>query len=223
MDQNKKYFTDFLCGSGTKNVIFEPFINRNHTETLIWRRGEHLWSTPTSTLETLISLSERTQADVVFADVRGHDNEWIEEILSTMEKNVTTLGLGLICNSSDAIMLAERSPSVCCLALYGELISKNLPVIRMDGSIDDSIRRGDQGYFARDNAEKILASSCDIRILGGFGIENIVNGSPVEIYKKVRYIAENFPQRWACGSGGIIPNENYLELISLLGAFANIR
>ena len=75
MDRNKKYFIDFLIGTPTKNVIFEPYITRELTEALIWRRGGNLWSTPEQCISTLASNTERTRADIFFIDM----NDFTEE------------------------------------------------------------------------------------------------------------------------------------------------
>ncbi len=225
MDLNKVYFVDFLLGKGTKNVIFEPFITRAHTETLIWRRGEHLWKSPATTLDTLISLTERTGSDIAFVDVRGRDIEYTEELIDAMKTQNTSVGLGLICDSRETITLAENSSVVDCLCLYGDTTSRHLPVIRMDGKLSDAIQRGDAGYFAKTDAERLIheSSNDSIRILGGLGVDRIVDGAPVYIYETVRKTATIMDAKWACGSGGVIPDTNYLELISLLGAFGNIR
>ncbi|MGN1410110.1 MAG: hypothetical protein ACI4XJ_08030, partial [Eubacteriales bacterium] len=84
MDRNKKYFLDFLNGSGQKNVLFEPFISKAHAETLIWRRGENLWDTPENYIDTLIYLSERTVSDVIFADIRLFAGDEKTRLLSYM-------------------------------------------------------------------------------------------------------------------------------------------
>lgn len=224
-EKNHQFFTDFLLGRGSVNVIFEPFIPRVNVENLIWRRGQHLWDTPAAYIDTLISLTDRTRADVVFADMRGHDTEWKRELIRCIEAYDIKDGVGfsLICGCEEDITLAERCERICCAAVYGELTS-SLPTIRMDGNIEDAIERGDCGYFAESDAEKLLKKyGDDIRILGGLGRDYILSSSPVTIYSYVDEVAKKYPGKWACGSGTAIGGENYLELISLLGAFARIR
>lgn len=225
MNRDKQYFLDFLAGHGKVNVLFEPFLSHTHAETLIWRRGEHLWNTPENALDTLTYLTERTQADVVFSDIRSLSEDAKAEMftaISAIAKD-NPLGYGVICNSED-ISQCEAAEGICCLCVYGGGVSEKLPVIRMDGSAEDAIARGDCGWFCPDHAEDFLGTYGDrIRILGGLGLDTIVGGSPVVIYDRVEKIARDYPGKWACGSGGIVPDENYLELISLLGAFARIR
>ncbi len=221
-----RYFTDFLLGKGSVNVIFEPFIPRDNVENLIWRRGEHLWHTPSSYLDTLASLTDRTRADVVFADIRSFNDEEKAETVRFIEEYSTDDGIGfaLICDSGADIALAESCEKICCVAAYGEITSEKLPVIRMDGSVEDAIGRGDSGYFALENAEELLGKYGDrIRILGGLGRDFVLGSSPVTIYSYVEELAKKYPGKWACGSGTSIGGQNYLELISLLGAFARIR
>ena len=221
-----RYFTDFLLGKGSVNVIFEPFIPRDNVENLIWRRGDHLWQSPSSYIDTLASLTDRTRADVVFADIRSYNNDEKAEAIEFIEKYQVNDGIGfaLVCDSDTDIALAESCKKICCIASYGGITSTKLPVIRMDGRIEDAIDRGDCGYFASENAEELLKTYGDrIRILGGLGRAFVLGSSPVKIYSYVEDLAKKYPGKWACGSGTSINGQNYLELISLLGAFARIR
>lgn len=224
--QDKQYFLDFLAGRGTANVLFEPFISRMHTETLIWRRGGHLWDTPETYVDTLAALSRRTRADVIFCDMRFYANDEKERLLRAAENYTDADGIGfaVICDNAEDLALAEKSPVICSAAVYGDAVSECLPVIRMDGSLRDAVKRGDSGWYAADNAEQHLRDAGrNIRILGGLGRDFILGGSPVNIYAEVERLALTYPGQWACGSGFEVPAENYLELISLLGAFGRIR
>ena len=206
-------------------VIFEPFISVKLTETLIWRKGEHLWNTPSSLISTLVSLTERTQSDMIFPDIRGLSVENKVALLSALDSlsKTTTLGAGIICESSD-VEICEGFSGVDCICVYGDAVSKKLPIVRMDGSVEDAIIRGDKAWYCPVEAEYNLDNYGDkIRIIGGLGVNEIVGGSPVGIYSRVESLREKYGNRWACGSGGCIPDDNYLELISLLGAFARIR
>lgn len=227
MDLNKKYFTDFLNGCGTKAVLFEPFISQYQTETLIWRRGEQLWNTPENYIDTLIALSERTRSDIIFADMRSMNEENSQRLLEQISKcreNVHERGFGIITDNDSDIKLIEDSGVVDVLCVYGDIFSSTLPTIRMDGSAENAIKLGYCGYYITDNAEEILEKYSDkIRILGGLGKINIESSSPVKIYSRVENIHSNYGNKWACGSGGQVSDEKYLELISLLGAFAHIR
>ncbi len=224
--QNKQYFLDFLAGHGMIHVLFEPFILRKHTETLIWRRGEHLWNQPETYVDTLASLSCRTQADVVFCDMRYYTNNEKEALIHAAENYSGTDGIGfaVICDNKEDLELAENHSVICVAAVYGDAVSERLPIIRMNGTLKDAIARGDAGWYAENNVEQYLRESGGrIRILGGLGREFILGGSPVDIYSEVERLAQSYPGQWACGSGFEIPEENYLELISLLGAFGRLR
>lgn len=224
--QDKQYFLDFLEGRGTVNVLFEPFISRIHTETLIWRRGGHLWDTPETYVDTLAALSRRTRADMVFCDMRNYADAEKEYLLHAMENYTETdgIGFGVICGCKEDLALAEKSNAVYSAAVYGNAAAERLPVIRMDGTLADAIARGDAGWYASTNAEQyLLEADGRIRILGGLGREFVLHGSPVNIYAEVERLAKEYPGQWACGSGFEVPAENYLELISLLGAFGRIR
>ena len=70
MNRDKHLFLDFLAGRGAVPVLFEPFLSRRHTETLIWRRGPKLWDTAGHTVSTLVSQTERTRADMLLLDFR---------------------------------------------------------------------------------------------------------------------------------------------------------
>ena len=225
MDRNKKYFIDFLIGTPTKNVIFEPYITRELTEALIWRRGGNLWSTPEQCISTLASNTERTRADIFFIDM----NDFTEEEKAIIPHDIlafkgrdSELGVGVICHNEEEVSLVENVAD--CLCIYGNTTSSKIPVIRMDGTPEEAIARGDLGWFARNDAEKNLADyGSKIKILGGLGVDFIVSSSPVKIYSYVAELAEKYPSMWACGSGGEIPGDKYLEFISLLGAFGRIR
>lgn len=225
MLQNKQYFLDFLNGCGSRAVIFEPFISHLHTETLIWRRGTHLWETPGEYLKTLFELSHRTLADVVFCDIREYSDEDKKRLFCEMKAySHYNIGIGIICNDSDDIKAAECSDVVCVICAYGDISSDILPVIRMDGTLENAIAGGYKGWFATNDAEKYLEySEGKIKILGGLGREFILRGSPVDTYSEVERLYGKYAKNWACGSGFEIPSDNYLELISLLGAFGRIR
>jgi len=225
MEKSKKYFIDFLCGAPTKNVIFEPYITRELTEALIWRRGGNLWSTPEQCISTLASCTDRTRADIFFLDMKDFTEEEksvIPRDILAFKKIESNLGVGVICHSEEDISLVEDSAD--CLCVYGGAKSGKLPVIRMDGTPEEAIARGDLAWFATSGAEAHLAAyGGKLKILGGLGVDFIVNSSPVKIYSYVEELAEKYPNMWACGSGGEIPGDRYLEFISLLGAFGRIR
>ncbi len=224
MDRNKKYFLDFLTSGGKKAVLFEPFISKYHAETLIWRRGRKLWDTQETYVDTLLSLTERTGDDMVFADLRGlaEDEKIVLGDVVKRKSQETEVGFGLICESRFDIDLAEDSRADMVL-VYGEEKS-SLPTVRMDGSVEEAVSRGDSGYFLREQAEEYLEKyGGKIKLLGGLGVEWVERSGPVSIYGRVSDIAKRYSGMWACGSGGCLADSHYLELISLLGAFGRIR
>ena len=219
---NGRYFTEFLMGRGTVPVIFEPFLSQTHAETLIWRRGEHLWASAEAVIDTLISLADRTRADVIVLDPSTLPYTDSLPGLIRQKRTKTELGFCLLCRTEEALAAAEECAD--CVGLYGGLTTDKLPVIRMDGTIEEAISRGDAGYFAERGCEELLERYGDqIRILAGLGVEEIIAAQPVKTYDKVEEIFSRYPGKWACGSGGVFGDGNYLELISLLGAFGRVR
>lgn len=225
MNGNKRYFLDFLLGTGDVNVLFEPYIDRENAETIIWRRGEQLWNTPQEYIKTKLSLAERTHSDVLFCDMNRFTGAEKIKYIETLRKFILhggPLGTCVICHSQEEV--DDVSDIADCVAIYGSAKSSNSPVIRMDGSIEDAISRGDSGWFARDNAEYYLKKYGDrIRILGGIGADFINSASPLKIHSTVERISMKYKGKWACGSGGSVAHNKYLELATLLGAFARIR
>ncbi len=227
MERNKKFFLDFLAGNGKYNVIFEPFISRMLAEGLMWRRGDNLWNTVENLVDTRLFLAERVGEDIIFLDIRNQNYPYKRDILNAISKKADEadpIGFGIICDSQDDVTLSERCSGVSAVAVYGKASSDKLPVIRMDGNIEDAISLGDSGIFVQDSVEEYLDKyGNQIRFLGGLGTEWIMSMPPVTIYDRVEEIAKKYPSKWACGSGGMISDDNYLELISLLGAFGRIR
>lgn len=219
---NGRYFTEFLMGRGTVPVLFEPYLSKTHAETLIWRRGKHLWASAESVIDTLISLTDRTRADVIVLDpdIMPFTDALPELIRKKRAK--TDVGFCLLCRTEEELAIAENCAD--CVGLYGNLTTDKLPVIRMDGTVSEAVARGDDGYFAESGCESLLEEyGGRIRILGGLGVDEIISAQPVETYNKVEEIFRRHPGQWACGSGGVLGEGNYLELISLLGAFGRVR
>lgn len=225
MEKNKQYFLDFLSGTATVRAFFEPFMDRAMAETLIWRRGSHLWDTPAAYLDTLASCTDRTRSDMLFADLRvfsGSDKECLVAEISAFRQKDSRTGIGVICDCREDVALSENVAD--CLCLYGDTLSEKVPVIRMDGTPEEAIARGESGWFAPDHALTYLAACGDrIRILGGLGAAELCTLKPVAIYDTVAAIAARYPTQWACGSGGCIDHAHYLEFISMLGAYGRIR
>lgn len=225
MDVNKRYFLDFLLGTGDVHVLFEPYFSRENAEALIWRRGDHLWDSPKEYIKTMLSVAERTQSDVMVCDIGlfGGNNKllFIEYLRKYMLKG-RPVGTCVICHSQDDVDMT--SDIADCLCIYGNAKSKIAPCIRMDGSINDAISRGDSGWFARDNVEHYLETYGDkIRVLGGLGADFIESSSPARIQKTVERLAEKYKGKWATGSGCAVSKDKYLELASMLWAFLKLR
>ena len=106
MDVNKRYFLDFLLGTGDVHVLFEPYFSRENAEALIWRRGDHLWDSPKEYIKTMLSVAERTQSDVMVCDIGlfGGNNKllFIEYLRKYMLKG-RPVGTCVICHSQDDV------------------------------------------------------------------------------------------------------------------------
>ena len=149
--RDKRVFLDFLKGLSSVPVLFEPFLSHRHAETLIWRRGAHLWEEPREEIATLLSVTERTGSDFVWIDLRGRSPEekraLRDGILSAKERE-SAVGFGVLGESSEDVQAGEEAADA--LGLYGEIRGGRLPVIRMDGTLEDAILRRDCAWFARD-------------------------------------------------------------------------
>ena len=173
----------------------------------------------------MLSVAERTQSDVMVCDVglfRGDKKLMLIEYLRKYMLKGRPIGTCVICHSQEDVDMA--SDIADCLGVYGNAKSKIAPVIRMDGTIEEAIARGDSGWFARDNVEHYLKNYGDkIRILGGLGAEFIQSASPAKIQKSIERLAAKYKGKWAVGSGGIVSKDKYLELASMLWAFLKLR
>ena len=221
--RSRERFLGFLAGREAVPVLFEPFLSRRHAETLIWRRGPQLWDTPAYECATLVSLTERTGSDFVWLDLRNRtaeDKRALAEAVMTLRETVPFLGFGFLGDSREDVLLAEEAGDAA--ALWGDVRSDRLPVIRMDGTIRDAVRRGDSGWFARSGAEEALdEADGKIRILGGLGTDRL--SLPAPLYARVEALDDVRRGQWAVGSGGVVGDEEYLGLIAMLGAYARIR
>ena len=219
----KERFLGFLTGREAVPVLFEPFLSRRHTETLIWRRGPRLWDTPEHEIATLIAATERTGSDFVWIDLRNRtrdEKRAVAEEVSARRADFPFLGFGFMGDSPEDVLFAEEAGDA--LALWGDVQAEKLPVIRMDGGIREAIDRGDAGWFARSGAEEALEEAGGrIRILGGLGTDRL--SLPAPLYARVEALDGAFRGRWAVGSGGIVDDGEYLGLIAMLGAYARIR
>ena len=98
-------------------------------------------------------------------------------------------------------------------------------MIRMDGTPEDAIASGCAGWFAPADAERYWTEySGKIAVRGGLGAEYLMKTGPVSIQKRCEALNEKTGNiRYALGSGGRLPFENYLELISMLGIYKRYK
>ena len=118
--RDKRVFLDFLNGLSSVPVLFEPFLSHRHAETLIWRRGAHLWDEPREEIATLLSVTERTGSDFVWIDFRGRSAEQKralrDGILSAKERE-STIGFGVLGDSEQDAEFGEEAADA---AIFGE-------------------------------------------------------------------------------------------------------
>ncbi|MBR4960829.1 MAG: hypothetical protein IKY52_08025, partial [Clostridia bacterium] len=114
MYPNYRRFLEALAGEPGDPVLFEPFVPVYLTEQLIWRRGEHLWDTIPVYLDTLLSLRERTYADVVIADMRRFGDALAPEMAAEMAKQASEeYKFVALCDSPAQYESAAGSDGVC--------------------------------------------------------------------------------------------------------------
>lgn len=223
-------FLDALYGIPGDPVMFEPFIPVYLTEQLIWRRGEHLWNTIPTYLDTLLSLRERTYADIVIADMRGFGDALAEEMAAKMAMLATdAIRFVALCNSAVQMQVATASSGVCAVGLYGWEhwlgAPAALPMIAMDGDCATAVEKGFAGWFCPTGAEEMWENWHDrIAIAGGLGFDWLRQGQPVEIHSRCEALFRRTQSsRYLVGSGGSVEKEDYLSLISLLGIYRKYR
>lgn len=207
-------------------TLFEPFIPKTLAEQLIWRRGAQLWDTPEHYAQTMLSLRERTQADVVVLDIRSCTMEALFRLLDTLEREMPAeVRAVLLSDKTELQREAESSPAVCAVGGYGETHPMNKPFIRMDKTPEDALSERAAGYFAKENGialwERLHGR---LAVCGGLGAAVCGAASPVGLY---RMTAELFYATKGAhclpGTGGEIAADAYLQLISLLGGIIRLR
>ncbi|MBQ4605707.1 MAG: hypothetical protein IJB15_03320 [Clostridia bacterium] len=231
MNPHYTRFLDALAGVPGDPVLFEPFIPVYLTEQLIWRRGEHLWNTVDTYLDTLFSLRERTYADVVIADMRRFGDALAGKMAERMADMATEeIRFTALCGSPLQMQAACGSAGVCAVGLYGW---KNwlgaeafaLPAIAMDGDCSAATERGFAGWYCPDGAEESW-NTCHgkISILGGLGVDWLKRGQPAAIHERCEDLFRLTKNSgYLVGSGGEVTKEDYLSLISLLGIYRKYR
>ncbi len=220
----KNFMRILLSDEPGEPTLFEPFIHARIAEQLIWRRGEHLWDTPDMYIDTLMALNELTVSDVVIADTRQFGGE-LDRLYHTIVKYADDrIRFVTICDTEDSARLADRCGGVCAVAVYGD-IEANKPAIRMDGTVENAIQSGYAGWYAPIKAEEYWDEYGDrIAILGGLGAEYLTSTGPASIHRRIeRLYTVTDNRRYATGSGGMLPEQHYLELISMLGVYKRYK
>lgn len=205
-------------------TLFEPFIDSRIAEQLIWRRGKHLWNTPELYIDTLAALNERTVSDVIVADTRGFGAS-LDALYETINGYADDhMAFICLCDTMESAKRADLCGGVCAVAVYGNVKSKK-PMIKMDGLPEDAIVSGCAGWFAPCDAERYWAEYGDkIAILGGLGVPYLTSTGPVTIHTRCEKLYDRTKNvRYALGSGGCMPQENYLEFISMLGIYKKYK
>lgn len=231
MNPHYKRFLDALAGIPGDPVLFEPFIPVYLTEQLIWRRGEHLWDTVSTYLDTLTSLRERTYADIVIVDMRRFGDDLAGEMAAGMAEFATEeIRFVALCGSPVQMQKAAVSAGVCAVGLYGwetwlDETPFSLPAIAMDGECETAVQRGFTGWFCPADGEAYFEKyHGKISILGGLDAGWVQKGQPVEIHSRCEDLFRNTKNAgYLVGTGGEVSKEDYLSLISLLGIYRKYR
>lgn len=201
-------------------VLFEPLLDRWLAEQLLWRRGRHLWETAESSVETLLALRERTGADAIAVDARPFSREDPDLLFSAMERRWNGVcPFVLLTDDGDTAKKAGRYPCIAAVGAFGGVRSDK-PVIQMDGTAEEAVKAKAAGWFAPEKAEEVWRDfSGEIAILGGLGVDELTSHGPATIRQRCEDLfAMTQNVRFAIGSGGVLPKEHYLTLITLLGA-----
>ncbi|MBE6658276.1 MAG: hypothetical protein E7604_07515 [Ruminococcaceae bacterium] len=203
-------------------TLFEPFIHKELAEQLIWRRGPQLWDTPAHYVDTMVSLRERTQADVVILDARSYCMRSLFEMLYAAETlTPSTSACVVLCRTQDQVAECMHSPVVCAIGGYEDTHPYIMPFIRMDKTAEDALSEGADGWFAPSDAETHFAQyGAALSICGGLGADTVTAMEPLAIHRRAQALFDvTHSQGYLIGSGGVIAESAYLSLISLLGIY----
>ena len=203
-------------------TLFEPFIHPRLAEQLIWRRGPQLWDTPAHYTDTMVSLRERTQADVIILDARSYCMRSLFELLAAAEKlTPPTSACVILCRSQEQVIECIHSPVVCAIGGYEDTHPYVKPFIRMDKTAEHALSEGADGWFAPSDAEANLKQYSDkLSICGGLGADTVSAMEPLAIHRRVQTLVDDTNNSgYLIGSGGEIAESAYLSLISMLGIY----
>lgn len=209
--------------AAARPTLFEPFIDPFLAEQLIWRRGPQLWDTPEHYAKTMISLRERTQADVIVLDARGYDIPSLLRLLSTTEHEIPETSRAVVlCEDMRCVNEAVRFDVVCAIGIYGQTHPTDThPFIRMDKTAEEAVLEGSCGWYAPDSAETYYDTYRGrLTVCGGLGADAIAAAEPIPIHKRVQALIDRTENiGYMIGSGGTVPSNAYLSLISMLGIY----
>ncbi len=218
---SKENFLAALCRRPDAHpTLFEPFIHRTLAEQLIWRRGPQLWDTPAHYVDTMVSLRERTQADVVILDARTCCMRSLFEMLYAAETlTPKTSACVMLCRTQEQAAECIHSPVVCAIGGYEDTHPYVKPFIRMDKTAEYAISEGADGWFAPSDAEVCFEKyGTTLSVCGGLGADAVANAEPLAIHRRVQAMVDTSGGcGYLIGSGGEIRDSAYLSLISLLG------
>lgn len=224
--QKENFLAALRRESGARPTLFEPFIHRALAEQLIWRRGPQLWDTPSHYVDTMVSLRERTQADVIILDARTYCMRSVFELLHAAETlTPETSGCVILCRTQAQVNECVHSPAVCAIGGYEDTHPYVLPFIRMDKTVTDAIMEGAHGWYAPSDAEAYYAQyGTSLSICGGLGADTVSSMEPLAIHRRAQALFDSTQSRgYLIGSGGEITETAYLSLISLLGIYIRCR
>ena len=207
---------------GARPTLFEPFIHRALAEQLIWRRGPQLWDTPARYVDTMVSLRERTQADVIILDARDYCMRSIFEMLHAAETLTPSIsGCVVLCRSQAQVSECVHSPAVCAIGGYEDTHPYVLPFIRMDKTVTHAVMEGAHGWYAPSDAEAYYEQyGKSLSICGGLGADAVSAMEPLAIYRRTQALIDITQNRgYLIGSGGTVAESAYLSLISMLGIY----
>ncbi len=207
-------------------TLFAPFICDTLCEQLIWRRGTQLWDTPAHYVDTMVSLRERTQADIVILDARRFCVSSIQALLYTAEACCPDgARYVILCDKPDVQRHAEASPAVCAIGGYENTFPRTKSFIRMDKTPEYAVSEHAAGWFAPDHAREYYdAYHPSLCILGGMDGVWCAAAEPLAIHRAAIALMEHTKNcGWMLGSGGEIPENAYLSLISGLGIYTRYR
>ena len=208
--------------NGARPTLFEPFIHPRLAEQLIWRRGPQLWDTPAHYVDMMVSLRERTQADIIIMDAREYCMHSLFEMLHAAETMIPeTSGCVVLCRTQAQVSECAHSPAVCAIGGYEDTRPYCLPFIRMDKTVTHAVMEGAHGWFAPSDAEACYAQyGTSLSVCGGLGADTVSAMEPLSIHRRVQSLIDTTQNHgYLIGSGGEIAESAYLSLISMLGIY----